>query len=94
MWLLHQQGHHVHLPVLHLYIVYKYRQVYDDYKHRIEHMDAHKEKSKGHRHNMAVRYMIKIFLIDLYNEWRRIEGLPVAPTYSEAKLGKVHGKAA
>ena len=72
----------------------KYRKVYDDYKHRIEHMDAHKEKTKGHRHNMAVRYMIKIFLIDLYNEWRRIEGLPVAPTYSEAKLGKVHGKAA
>ena len=72
----------------------KYRKVYDDYKHRIENMEAHKEKSKGHRHNMAVRYMIKIFLIDLYNEWRSLEGLPVAPTYTEAKLGKVHGKAA
>ena len=72
----------------------KYRKVYDDYKHRIENMEAHKEKSKGHRHNMAVRYMIKIFLIDLYNEWRSLEGLPVAPTYSEAKLGKIHGKAA
>lgn len=72
----------------------KYRKVYDDYKHRLEHMDAHKEKSKGHRHNMAVRYMIKIFLIDLYNEWRSLEGLPVAPTYSEAKLGKVHKIAA
>ena len=72
----------------------KYRKIYDDYKHRIENMDAHKEKSKGHRHNMAVRYMIKMFLIDLYNEWRSIEGLPVAPTYTEAKLGKVHGKAA
>tara|TARA_Y100000310_G_scaffold249140_1_gene255154 strand:- start:34 stop:900 length:867 start_codon:yes stop_codon:yes gene_type:complete len=72
----------------------KYRQVYDDYKHRLEHMDAHKEKSKGHRHNMAIRYMIKMFLIDLYNEWRPLEGLPVAPTYIEAKLGKVHGKAA
>ena len=72
----------------------KYRKVYDDYKHRIENMDAHKEKSKGHRHNMAVRYMIKIFLIDLYNEWRALEGLPVAPTYTEAKLGKVHGRAA
>ena len=72
----------------------KYRKVYDDYKHRLENMDAHKEKSKGHRHNMAVRYMIKIFLIDLYNEWRALEGLPVAPTYTEAKLGKVHGKAA
>lgn len=72
----------------------KYRKVYDDYKHRIENMEAHKEKSKGHRHNMAVRYMVKIFLIDLYNEWRSLEGLPVAPTYSEAKLGKIHGKAA
>jgi len=72
----------------------KYRKVYDDYKHRLEHMDAHKEKSKGHRHNMAVRYMVKIFLIDLYNEWRSLEGLPVAPTYSEAKLGKVHKIAA
>tara|TARA_R110001599_G_scaffold305324_1_gene511637 strand:+ start:3327 stop:4193 length:867 start_codon:yes stop_codon:yes gene_type:complete len=71
-----------------------YRKIYDDYKHRLEHMDAHKEKSKGHRHNMAVRYMIKMFLVDLYNAWRRIEGLPVAPTYSEAKLGKVHKIAA
>ena len=72
----------------------KYRKIYDDYKHRIENMDAHKEKSKLHRHNMANRYMIKMFLIDLYNEWRKLEGLPVAPTYTEAKLGKVHGKAA
>jgi hypothetical protein len=71
-----------------------YRKIYDDYKHRLEHMDAHKEKSKGHRHSMAIRYMIKMFLIDLYNAWRRLEGLPVAPTYSEAKLGKVHKIAA
>ena len=71
-----------------------YRKIYDDYKHRLENMDAHKEKSKGHRHNMAVRYMVKMFLIDLYNAWRPLEGLPVAPTYSEAKLGKVHKIAA
>ena len=71
-----------------------YRKIYDDYKHRLEHMDAHKEKSKGHRHNMSVRYMVKIFLVDLYNAWRRLEGLPVAPTYNEAKLGKVHKIAA
>ena len=71
-----------------------YRKIYDDYKHRLENVDAHKEKSKGHRHNMAVRYMVKMFLIDLYNAWRPLEGLPVAPTYSEAKLGKVHKIAA
>jgi len=72
----------------------EYRKVYDNYKHRLEHMDAHKEKSKGHRHNMAIRYMIKIFLIDLYKNWRALEGLPVAPSYAEAKLGKIHKKAA
>jgi hypothetical protein len=50
-------------------------------------------KSPRHRHYMAVRYMIKIFLQKLYNEWRTIEGLPVAPTYAEAKLGLKHGEA-
>lgn len=49
---------------------------------------------KGHRHNMAMRYMMKIFLVDLYNHWRPIEGLSVAPTYEEAKLGHKHGAAA
>lgn len=71
-----------------------YRVIYDNYKHRLEHHEAHKEKTKLHRHNMAVRYMIKRFLCDLYVAWRTIEGLPVAPEYSEAKLGKVHKVAA
>jgi hypothetical protein len=34
--------------------------------------------------------MIKSFLRDLYNAWRPLEGLPVAPTYNEAKQGHVH----
>ena len=67
-----------------------YREVYDNYKHRLQHMPAHAEKSKGHIHNMAVRYMIKRFLTDLYRVWRELEKLPVAPEYSEAKLGIVH----
>jgi hypothetical protein len=67
-----------------------YRGIYDNYKNRLENMPAHAEKSKGHRNNMAMRYMIKRFLADLYREWRTIEGLPVAAEYSEAKLGKVH----
>jgi hypothetical protein len=45
---------------------------------------------KGHRHNMAQRYMIKRFLVDLYRAWRELEGLEVAPEYSEAKLGYSH----
>lgn len=72
----------------------EYRQIYDDYKFRLENHERHADKSKGHRHNMAIRYMIKRFLVDLYRKWRILEGLPVAPEYSEAKLGKKHRKAA
>lgn len=83
----------------------KYVKLYGDYKHRMEHHarwgvhnDGQKDEkghalsSKGRRHNQAMRYMIKIFLIDLYTEWRRLEGLPVSTPYSEGKLGMVHGK--
>ncbi len=48
------------------------------------------EVSKGRRHNMALRYMVKRFLVDLYKVWRALEGLPIAPEYSEAKLGMKH----
>ena len=45
---------------------------------------------KLHRHNMAIRYMIKMFLIDLHAAWRAIEGYPPTPVYAEAKLGLKH----
>lgn len=72
----------------------KYREIYDGYKHRLENHPKHKDKTKGHRHNMAVRYMIKYFLADLWTEWRTIEGLPVRNSYSEGKLGIVHSQKA
>ena len=68
-----------------------YRQIYDGYKHRLECHPAYKDVSKGHRHNMANRYMIKMFLKDLWLAWREIEGLPVTPDYAEAKLSLKHG---
>jgi hypothetical protein len=71
-----------------------YREIYDNYKHRLEHMPAHAEKTKAHRHNMAVRYAVKRFLVDLHYNWRAIEGLPVSDEYSVAKLGIIHKKAA
>lgn len=71
-----------------------YRAIYDGYKNRLENHPAHAEKTKLHRHNMAIRYMVKRFLVDLYQAWRTIEGLPVAQEYSEGKLGMVHRKAA
>ncbi len=68
-----------------------YRDAYDNYKHRIETDPRHEQKTKGHRHNMSMRYMVKAFLRDLYAEWRTLEGLPVAPDYHEAKQDHVHG---
>jgi len=50
-----------------------------------------KYSPKAHRHNMAIRYTIKMFLIDLHIAWRGIEGLPVSVPYAEAKLGLKHG---
>lgn len=68
----------------------QYVAIYANYKQRLENHVVHATKTKGHRHNMAMRYMIKRFLVDLYFHWRKIEGLPVAPEYGEAKLGHVH----
>ena len=70
-----------------------YGRIYYDYKARLDHSPHHDEKTKGHKHAMAIRYAVKIFLEDLYNAWREIEGLPVAETYAKAKLGLEHGVA-
>lgn len=67
-----------------------YKDIYDSYKHRLENHPAHQEKTKLHRHRMALRYMIKLFLEDLWRRWRALEGLPVRPSYYEEKLGKTH----
>lgn len=71
----------------------KYGAIYDDYKNRIRQMPAHADKSPNHTHNMALRYVVKRFLADLYVAWRTLEGLPVMPEYSVAKLGLEHGAA-
>jgi len=59
----------------------KYSKYYYEYKERKE-----KEgwgKSKMHRHRAALRYMIKMFLKDIYIIWREIEGLPIKEKYKE-----------
>lgn len=69
-----------------------YRTIYDGYKNRLANHPKWIPESPGHRNNAAKRYMIKMFLRDLYVAWRTIEGLPVHPSYAEAKLGIVHGE--
>jgi len=51
---------------------------------------AWKDVSKGHRDRAAKRYMIKMFLKDLYVAWRTIEGLEVRVPYQEEYLGHKH----
>jgi len=68
-----------------------YADIYLGYKNRLE--CAGKGKSRGHRHAMAMRYVIKRFLIDLHMTWRKLEGLPVSEEYAVAKLGIVHSRA-
>lgn len=82
----------------------KYRKLYDDYKHRIQSrkcpLDAkrHGGKAKidkygctdGHRHAMATRYMIKMFLMELYLTWWGFEGKEPRPPYQEEYLKHKH----
>ena len=87
-----------------------YREVYDNYKHRIttdparSHIALAEYKklyrtdpdaarrvfTPGRFHRMALRYMVKQFLTDLWTKWRELEGLPVVPSYHEAKMRHIH----
>jgi len=49
-----------------------------------------KDATKGHRDQAAKRYMVKMFLKDLYAAWREIEGLSVRVPYQEEYLGHEH----
>lgn len=78
----------------------QYRPYYDNYKHRMENHakwgvqnDGKIKGNLGHRDDMAKRYMIKMFLADLWAAWRTVEGLPVRATYAVDKLGhRTHQK--
>lgn len=53
-------------------------------------MTPWKDVNKGHRDKAAKRYMIKMFVKDLYVAWRTLEGLPVRAPYQEEYLGHHH----
>jgi hypothetical protein len=67
-----------------------YAEIYYNYKNRLINRDDLKEAKPIHIHNMAIRYMVKQFLADLFIEWKNIKGLPVPLPYHEAKLGLKH----
>ena len=78
-----------------------YREFYDNMKHRLESenwgtasknpTDLKRPKA-GHQHKAATRYMIKMFLKDLYVAWRTLEGLVVSEPYQKKYLGHDHEK--
>lgn len=48
-------------------------------------------QSNKHRHNAAIRYMVKMFLQEMWIKWRELEGVPVTEPYAVAVLGREHG---
>ncbi len=67
-----------------------WRKCYDDYKHRK--VSGGWGRSDAHRHQAAIRYMIKMLLLEIWREWRTFEKLSVREPYSVEKLGMApHG---
>jgi hypothetical protein len=71
-----------------------YYDIFKGYRARLEQRpDLEGDKKKIVRYRMAMRYMVKMFIRDLWVEWRTVEGLPVSEPYEVAKLGmRPHGE--
>lgn len=65
-----------------------YREYYDNYKHRL--ISGKRGRDDGHRHQMSMRYMVKMLLLDIWKDWRELEGLPVRNLYQEEYLDHQH----
>lgn len=65
-----------------------YRKVYDEAKEYYE--SNRPDWTKAHRHQAAMRKMIKRFLSHLWLEWRAFENLPITEPYVQEKLGHTH----
>ncbi len=63
---------------------------YYPYKERLQNHPEWKDRAKAHLDRAAKRYMIKMFLRDLYVAWRTLEGLEVRKPYQEEYLGHTH----
>jgi hypothetical protein len=75
---------------------HKYRDAYYDYKHRLlttRHKvagDFFENAPLMQIERAARRYSVKMFLIDLYTAWRKIEGLGVSLPYDQSDHGRGH----
>jgi hypothetical protein len=77
-------------------IYYARKHAYESHHTYGPHNDGKKDgnerviTSKGRRHNMAIRAMIKSFLRDLVTAWAPLEGVDLGPGYDEDKLERRH----
>lgn len=46
--------------------------------------------SDAHRHQASMRYMVKMFLLEMWKQWRTLEGLEVRVPYAEEYLNRQH----
>lgn len=76
-------GHHVQV------VPGEFGKFYYDYRTRIKSSNKPEDKaiSDIHLHRMANRYMLRMFLRELYMVGRHLKGLPIYQTYESAKLG-------
>lgn len=65
-----------------------WRSHYDNYKNRW--ITAKKGTNDAHRHQAAIRYMVKMLLAEIWGLWREHLSLPRRPSYAEEKLGMKH----
>lgn len=65
----------------------KYAECYLDYRHRLDNRCDTKDYTALHKYNMALRYVAKQFLRDLWVTWRSYEGYEISEPYEVAKLG-------
>lgn len=76
----------------------KYEQIYRDMRARLAQRPDLKaeydadgneiDRNKGRRHYMANRYMVKMFVRDMWVAWRTVEELPISAPYEVDKLGR------
>lgn len=68
----------------------KYFPIYINYKNRLKQEEDWKEESDDHVNKAAVRYIVKLFIKDLYPVWMEMEGFTPRVPYEEEYLNIIH----
>ena len=71
---------------------YYKQEVYDNYRNRLDNMAQHDQKTKMHKHRMAARYTLKIFLSELFEFWKELETGKKVEHYNVAVLDRRHSR--